>query len=178
MKENEPFTYLGFYENLNELVSVITSFSESDWSYYKARKNTGGIASYNTDTIPLLYSPNATNPKQMEKHQHHSIFSRHIEELCRIASKELGKVVEKQSMITRLLPGKSIKRHKDMGEITAKTHRVHLPIISNQLCTFRVEDVSLHLKPGDIWVIDNTNRYHSVDNLGESTRVHLIIDMA
>jgi hypothetical protein len=90
----------------------------------------------------------------------------------------IGYVTEKQSMLTRLNPGGLIKPHKDKGPITHKTHRVHLPITTNNRCIFTVGDAAINLKPGDIWIIDNTDQYHSVENLGTSPRIHLIVDMS
>jgi hypothetical protein len=39
-----------------------------------------------------------------------------------------------------------------------------------------VGDESRNLKVGEIWIIDNTDMYHSVENKGKEDRVHLIID--
>jgi quercetin dioxygenase-like cupin family protein len=69
-----------------------------------------------------------------------------------------------------------IPRHRDKGPLTAKTHRIHVPVITNSGCIFSVGDESKNLKAGQIWIIDNVNRYHSVENNGDSDRVHLIID--
>jgi hypothetical protein len=46
----------------------------------------------------------------------------------------------------------------------------------NTKCIFSVGDESKNLDAGQIWIIDNVNRYHSVENKGETDRVHLIID--
>jgi hypothetical protein len=178
MKEHVPFTYVGYFQNFDRLVEKVSAFTDSVWNEYKERKITGGVASYPTDTIPLLYSPFATSAKELEFHKYHSLFKNDINAICLQVSEILGPVAEKQSIITRLLPGKSIKLHKDQGQITTKSHRVHLPITSNELCTFTVGDVSMNLRPGDIWIIDNTDRLHGVHNAGQSARIHLIVDVA
>jgi aspartyl/asparaginyl beta-hydroxylase (cupin superfamily) len=79
-------------------------------------------------------------------------------------------------MLTNLKAGTVIPRHRDRGPITAKTHRIHVPVITNTKCIFSVGDESRNLDAGQIWIIDNVNRYHSVENKGETDRVHLIID--
>ena len=178
MKENEPFLHLGTYGEIDALIELKDSFAETDWVSYKERKITGGIASYETDTIPLLYSPYAMGSKSIQQHQHHQLFADHINRICQMAYDVYGKITEKQSMLTRLPAGKSIKRHKDKGQITRKTHRIHLPLQTNNLCIFTVGDTSMHLPIGEIWVIDNTDRFHSVQNQGNSARIHLIIDVA
>jgi hypothetical protein len=79
-------------------------------------------------------------------------------------------------MLTRLRAGAVIPRHKDEGPLTAKTHRIHVPVTTNTGCIFSVGEESKNLGVGQIWVIDNVNRYHSVENAGDTDRVHLIID--
>jgi hypothetical protein len=51
-----------------------------------------------------------------------------------------------------------------------------VPVITNTECIFSVGDESRNLDAGQIWIIDNVNRYHSVENKGNNDRVHLIID--
>jgi hypothetical protein len=178
MKESAPFTYVGFLPDFDKLLEKVSVFTDEIWNEYKERKITGGAAAYSTDTIPLLYTPYSTSPNETIKHKYYEYLKPEIERTCIFVSNLTGHVQEKQSMLTRLLPSESIKPHKDTGSITRKTHRVHVPITTNNMCKFTVGETTLNLKPGDIWIIDNSDRYHGVENLGESSRIHLIIDMA
>jgi hypothetical protein len=178
MKENKPFTYVGYLPDFDTLVEKTSIFTDEIWSEYKERKQTGGLASNATETIPLLYTPYAANEKQAVHHKYHQYLQPEISRMCNFVSNLIGYVTEKQSMLTRLNPGGLIKPHKDKGPITHKTHRVHLPITTNNRCIFTVGDAAINLKPGDIWIIDNTDQYHSVENLGTSPRIHLIVDMS
>jgi hypothetical protein len=178
MKENKPFTHVGYLPEFDALVEKISVLTDKTWCEYKGRKNTSGVASYVTETIPLLYSPNAISAKNLIHHKYHQYLQVEINRMCIFVSNLVGDVKEKQSMLTRLGPGGLIKTHKDKGPITRQTHRVHLPIITNDRCTFTVGEVTMKLKPGDIWIIDNTDHFHSVENNGETPRIHLIVDMA
>jgi hypothetical protein len=64
-----------------------------------------------------------------------------------------------------------------MGPITAKSHRVHLAVKTNELCLFSVAEESMNIPAGQAWAIDNTNKYHSVINGGTTDRIHLIVDL-
>jgi len=102
--------------------------------------------------------------------------SKYVDEVSCIVGEIFGNVMVRQSMLTRLKAGDEIKRHKDKGPITATSHRVHLSIITNDLCIFSVGDESVNMTPGSIWAIDNVDKYHSVSNGGETDRIHIIID--
>lgn len=176
MKENEAFRYIGVFPDFENLLNKVLCFNDLNWSEYKGRKNTKGIASYHTETIPLMYSPDQCSDYGPEKHEHYEQFSLDIMKICKIAGESIGPVLEKSSMLTRMNPGGVIKPHRDRGPVTKKTHRIHIPIITNSLCIFTVGGISMNLKPGEMWVIDNTDRIHEVNNDGPNHRIHMIVD--
>ena len=175
MKETEAFRYIGVFPEFQNLLNKVQSFNDLDWIEYEGRKNTMGQASYHTETIPLKYSPKSDGCSA-EKHKHYEQFSSDIAKICKIVGESIGQVSEISSMLTRMNPGGLIKPHKDQGLVHRRTHRIHIPIITNSLCSFTVGGISKNLKPGEIWVIDNTNRVHRVDNNGSTHRIHMIVD--
>jgi hypothetical protein len=176
MKENQPFLCFGRHPDFESLLAQTVQFNDDDWENYKGRKNTGGVASAYSDTIPLIYSPNDKS-KELVYHDHFETFANHIDLVVEIATMVLGVVAPHQAMLTRLRAGTEIGRHKDKGELTSKTHRIHIPIITNESCIFTVEEERRHLRAGEIWMIDNVDRFHSVVNSGQENRIHLIIDV-
>ena len=78
-------------------------------------------------------------------------------------------------ILVKLLADGSIPRHVDQGETLAKSHRMHLPIITNEQNLFSVGDAEVHMKAGEVWEINN-RREHGVVNGGGEDRIHLIID--
>ena len=78
-------------------------------------------------------------------------------------------------ILVKLLADGSIPRHVDQGETLAKSHRMHLPIITNEQNLFSVGDTEVHMKAGELWEINN-RREHGVVNGGSEDRIHLIID--
>jgi hypothetical protein len=170
MKENSPFTYLGQMENFHSIYEKVSLFTEPDWVKYSERKV--GIAAENSDTIPLMYDPkNIFN--SFTKHALYEEFETFISE---VLSMYPEKIHPQQAMFTRMRAGAKIGRHKDKGPVTFRTHRIHVPITTNPECIFTVEEEERNLKPGEVWVIDNVDKYHSVRNLGTTSRIHLIID--
>jgi hypothetical protein len=175
MKEKEAFLFIGNMPSFDPLLSEVLSLTYEDWSKYRERKTAGGLAAENTDTIPLVYDIKHRLNSNIV-HENYERFSTYIEEIVLSVEKHVGQVKVQQAMLTNLKANTTIPRHKDKGSLTAKTHRIHIPVITNKECIFTVEDDSRHLEAGQIWIIDNVGRYHSVENKGQNNRVHLIVD--
>lgn len=175
MKESKAFQFIGNMALFENLLNDVNSLTDRDWEKNKERKMNGGAAASNTDTIPLMYDLTQRLNSGIT-HENYAIFEGHIDEIVRTTAKTLGEMVIKQAMLTRLKANTVIPRHRDKGPLTAKTHRIHVPVITSTKCIFKVGDEAKNLKTGEIWVIDNVNRYHSVENTGDTDRIHLIID--
>jgi quercetin dioxygenase-like cupin family protein len=175
MKENDSFLFIGKMPSFKELLDDVLSLTQKDWLDYKQRKSAGGAAAENTDTIPLVYDLKHRIDSRI-LHKDYERFSTYIDEAIMVVTEKIGEVKVQQAMLTNLRAGIVIPRHRDKGPLTAKTHRIHVPVTTNSECIFSVGEEYRNLEAGDIWIIDNVNRYHSVENNGDSDRVHLIID--
>jgi len=175
MKESESFKFIGETPSFDSLLTQISLLSEDDWTQYRERRLRGGAAAEQTDTIPLIYDL-AQNINSNIIHEKYGIFNPYMDAVMELVSESLGTLSIKQAMLTRLRSGSVIGRHRDRGPLTAKTHRIHVPVITNEQCLFTVDDEVRNLQAGEVWIIDNVGRYHSVENKGQQDRVHLIID--
>lgn len=173
MKENEAFLFVGDMPLFDDLLNDVLSITPKDWLKYRDRKT--GAASANTDTIPLVYDTKQRLNSGI-LHQNHERFSKYIDEVVLSIAQQVGEVSVKQAILTKLKANTIIPRHRDKGPLTARTHRIHVPVITNTECIFSIDDESKNLEAGQIWIIDNVGRYHSVENNGTQDRVHLIID--
>jgi len=77
--------------------------------------------------------------------------------------------------LVRMKAGGVITEHTDNNFSLSHSHRVHLPIISNDRVLFTVGNETINLKAGQLVEINN-RRPHSVSNAGSEYRVHLILD--
>ena len=173
MKENNAFLFVGKMPSFKDLLDDVSSIPQEEWVRYRDRKV--GIAAEKTDTIPLIYD----NKHRIESrilHENYKTFSKYLDDVVSNVSPHVGEVKVKQAMLARLKANTVILRHMDKGPITAKTHRIHIPVITNTSCIFSVGDECKNLEAGQIWIIDNVNRYHGVENNGTNDRVHLIVD--
>ena len=80
-----------------------------------------------------------------------------------------------RATLVRLNAGGSISQHQDNNFSLTHSHRVHVPVITNDDVTFTVGSESINMRPGEVIEINN-RRLHSVENNGSEHRVHLILD--
>lgn len=80
-------------------------------------------------------------------------------------------------LLVRLTEGEVIDAHFDEGVSLLHSHRVHIPIITNDQVMFCVGGEKRHLAAGEIWEINNAT-VHYVENPSRHARVHMIVDWA
>ena len=78
-------------------------------------------------------------------------------------------------ILTRLPAGYEIGPHVDEGHSLKRSHRIHVPVVSNDETEFTVGSLTLTMRVGEMWEINN-RRIHAVKNGGSTARVHLITD--
>lgn len=98
-----------------------------------------------------------------------------------IAHKLMAKVQGVQLggiLITKILPGGSIKPHHDRGRWHSEffNTKVYIPLQSNSGCLNICEEDQVTMQVGEVWTFDNL-KMHSVENNGNMDRITLIISI-
>lgn len=78
-------------------------------------------------------------------------------------------------IFTKLKAHKRITLHKDKLYTLINSHRVHIPIVTNDQITFMVGGEEKQMKVGEVWEINNAT-FHRVMNESDEDRIHLILD--
>lgn len=79
--------------------------------------------------------------------------------------------------ILALEPGKKIFWHRDLlHSVDSHILRLHVPIITNDKVGFQISHEDCSWQPGELWYGDFTFP-HRLQNAGEMTRVHLVLDL-
>ena len=78
-------------------------------------------------------------------------------------------------IFARLLAGAKIPRHADGGFSLMNSHRIHIPIVTNERSVFLVNGEQKNMQVGEMWEINN-ELPHMVENQGDEDRIHLIVD--
>lgn len=90
----------------------------------------------------------------------------------------IGKGYIIRAQLTRHEAGKGFGRHRDRNhKSVTSSHRIHIPIYSNDKTWFEVENERRIMHEGEVIEINNT-RLHEGRNEGDTKRINLLIDYA
>lgn len=152
-------------------LSVITN---EIWNEFTYRQDTFEVHD-KTLTVPLIFSEDF----ESENVQYQKYFKHFGDELLKLSSifrEKYGFGYITRAILVNLKANSTIPAHIDSGESLHICHRMHIPLITNEHCQFSVGKDTINMKTGEIWEINNTNKMHSVHNLGDADRIHLIVD--
>ncbi len=169
-----------------ELKALVLKFTDEQWDSFSLRQKRYEVH-HHTQTIGLVYDPDFrhSHPTRLPTLQ---IFEEALRPvLCMTADHfeetETGQQLIQQNglgyfvraSVVRLKAGCNIAAHQDMNYSLTHSHRVHLPIVTNDEVRFTVGRETINMCAGQLFEINN-RRVHSVHNNGPDDRVHLILD--
>jgi hypothetical protein len=161
------------------LLRAIESLGDDAWNEF-VRRQEKFAPHRQTQTIPLLYDNDMrhSDPTPWPRFAEFEPVMEPVLEAISKAHPPAAGAAEGyfvRIILTRLSPGAVITPHRDHGPSMLRSHRYHLAITTNERVEFGIEKEMRHFAPGEIWEINN-RKYHAVRNLGEESRVHLILD--
>lgn len=164
--------------DVNPIIKIIYD-NNLDWDAYTGRQEKFKMVHGNTKTIPIIFDKSFNfDHLKIVPTEHYPLFKNElskIENVIRESTKENGKIM--RALLVKLMAGTSIPPHVDtVGFSLVLCRRIHIPIETNEECIFTVSDEKRNLKVGEVWEINNDKQRHSVDNLGKTDRVHLMVD--
>jgi hypothetical protein len=165
------FKYYGQIDvsNIDNLI-VNTQLNWDEYTY----RQTDRYGQSDTKTIPLLWSEDFVENITWKSYK---IFKDSLIEIENNLINLLGGGKIEVALLINLPKNKKILPHIDSGyEHFFITKRIHIPITTNDKCNFIVGDEIVQMKKGEMWEIDNANKVHSVNNDGNTDRIHLLID--
>jgi hypothetical protein len=171
--ENFNFKFISSI-NVENIKNKLASLTDDAWKEFTFRQETYDVHA-KTLTIPLIFSKDFES-ENVNYQKYFEYFGDDLLVLTKIFEEKLGFGYITRAILVNLKANSIIPEHIDSGESLDACHRMHIPLVTNTKCDFRVGSEILNMKTGEIWEIDNTNKIHSVQNLSDEDRVHLIID--
>ena len=172
--------------DVSELKSLVLDITEEEWNRFPVRQKRYEVHQH-TQTIGLVYDPDF-------RHSHPTrlpalavfkdalkpvlwMTADHFEDTdtARRLIQENGSGYFIRASLVKLKAGSDIGEHQDMNFSLAHSHRVHLPIVTNDQVLFTVGNETINMREGQVYEVNN-RRVHSVRNGGTADRVHLILD--
>jgi hypothetical protein len=157
-----------------EFQNKLLVITDEIWNEFTYRQDTFEVHD-KTLTVPLIFSEDF----ESENVKYQKYFNHFGDELLKLSSifrEKHGFGYITRAILVNLKANSTIPPHVDSGESLHACHRMHIPLITNEHCQFSVGKDTINMKTGEIWEINNTNKVHSVDNLGNADRIHLIVD--
>ena len=168
------FNFINKIHFTSEIKRYITTFMKDDWDKYDFRQKTFDVHK-DTKTIPIIYDEDI-DKEIKKKHAHYTSFINLLSEIESKLSMRHGEGHIIRAILVNLPKNCSIKPHIDKGKSLENTLRYHLPIITNDKVLFTVGGETKNLKESLLWEVKNTDKIHSVENYGDTDRIHFIID--
>lgn len=177
MNHKDTFILHGFHD-INHIIKIIDEYN-LDWNSYTDRQDKFKAAHGDTRTIPIIFDKSFNyDHLRIVPTENYPLFQNELsklENLIKESTKENGKIM--RALLVKLVSGGSIPPHVDtVGFSLVVCRRIHIPIQTNDDCYFTVGGDKRNLKLGEVWEINNDKQLHSVDNLGKTDRIHLIVD--
>lgn len=169
-----------------ELKQLVEDLSEEQWNSFALRQQRYEVHQH-TQTIGLVYDPDFrhSHPTRLPTLKIFEAALRpvlwmaadHFEETdaAKTLIRENGAGYFIRASLVRLAAGSSIAAHQDMNFSLTHSHRIHLPIITNDQVLFAVGNETITMREGQLTEINN-RRVHSVHNNSTENRVHLVLD--
>lgn len=169
-----------------ELKQLVLQLTEQQWNDFSLRQERYEVHRH-TQTIGLVYDPDFrhSHPTRLPTLQIFEAALRptlamtaaHYEETAKgeqfVQQYGLGFFI--RATLVRLKAGCSIAEHQDLNFSLTHSHRVHLPVVTNDEVRFTVGGETINMQEGEVFEVNN-RRMHSVHNNGSDDRVHLILD--
>ncbi len=179
------FSYIGSVDT-TDLKQLVLDLTEEKWDRFSVRQKRYEVHR-DTQTIGLVYDPDFrhTHPTRLPTLR---VFESALRPALAITAEHFEKTPQGKRLIkqyglgyfiratlVKLKAGGVIKPHQDLNFSLTHSHRIHLPIVTNDDVWFTVGNEAINMKEGQLIEINN-RRMHSVDNKGNADRVHLILD--
>jgi len=173
------FNYLGKYD-VSNIADKASKFSEELWDEWSFRQDKYGVHTH-TKTVPIVWKDplNMDTKVYTEANKYWANYEpikNDINNLQNLINKNLSNGKIESVLLIKLSKYSIIPVHRDHGVYLMSHNRIHIPIITHPNVTFQVGNDIKHLKPGEIWEINNNEKPHAVNNKSNIDRIHMIID--
>lgn len=177
IKKPEFIVELGSVD-ISEIKQKIGTLSELVWDNENARKENKFKCFHHTRHIIFRFIEGNRDPRIFYSNLIWTIWEPFFIPIFQEVNSHYGFVrpVFPKVMLARLEAGQVIDSHVDGSGSNLYTHKIHVPIFSNQDVDFLVKDRRFYLEPGKIYEVNNIEN-HGVINNSDSDRIHLIFEI-
>jgi len=173
MATKPNFLHVGSFD-VSSIKNAMYLFTSGAWDEFDYRQKTFE-PHRKTKTIPLIFDSDfrLSNPTYMKNGK---LFEKDLVKIASILNEHYGDGFIIRAILVKLVAGAEIPRHIDRTDSLSVCKRCHIPVSTNPNVFFQVDEEVRNMEEGQIWEINNAQKYHSVSNNSDQDRVHLIVD--
>ena len=173
LDKSKNYLLLSDNYDVRHLADKVSRFPDEQWS--QSGREQQYMAHSQTQSLLLIHDDDMRH-KNPTYHESYYSLEQELKPLMEfIASYYQNDGYFIRALFAKLLPGEIIIPHIDSTFSLLHCHRVHIPIVTNDEVRFIVGGEKKNMKCGEIWEINNAT-VHSVENVSEHARTHLIVD--
>lgn len=172
------FKFLGKID-AQPLIDSLSKIDDEDWGADTFRQETYKGIHSSTQAIQLIYDKDFRHFNGT-KHKYWDLLNMEelMEPLLEVLKKEYGDGYIARAVFVKLFAGKSVGRHIDVGGSYSLSHRIHVPLITEENnIIYNVRDEDKFFKVGEVWELNDMVE-HEVRNQSQTDRINLIMDYA
>lgn len=159
------------------LKPLVQAISAPVWEHENTYKENNFSCFHHTQHIIFRF-PQGTTPEVFTTHSIWTAWQDRLLPILDQAAHPYGytQPVYPKVMLAKLAAGHFIDQHVDKGEMNRYTHKIHIPIMTNDQVRSFVKPDWHALREGYAYEVNNTLP-HSAENYGQADRIHLIFEL-
>jgi hypothetical protein len=161
-----------------ELTALVQRTSETFWNLEDSRKENRFSVFHDTRHIVFRFIDGNRDHRVFYSNPIWEIWRRFLLPVMDAAAHPYGfrSPAFPKVMLARLSGGSVVDRHTDGAGSNLYTHKIHIPIQTNDQAWVTVRDRRFHLEPGLAYELNNIAP-HGAENRGQADRIHLIFEV-
>lgn len=179
VKINKPETIseLGKVD-ISTLKNLVARTSEQVWNLENEHKENNFECFHHTRHIIFRFIEGMRDHHRFYSNPIWSVWQENLLPILNqvVVSYDFRQPVFPKVMLARLAAGAVIDRHVDGAGSNLYTHKIHVPLETNEQSRMFIRDEAFHLKEGYAYEVNNLAP-HGVENLGATDRIHLIFEV-
>ena len=178
-KIKKPETILELGEiDISTLKNLVARTSEQVWNLENEGKENDFDCFHHTRHIIFRFIEGMRDHRRFYSNPVWSVWQDHLLPVLNqaIGQYDFQQPVYPKVMLARLAAGAVIDRHTDGAGSNLYTHKIHVPLQTNERARMFINNQAFHLKEGFAYEVNNLVP-HAVENHGTQDRIHLIFEV-
>jgi Aspartyl/Asparaginyl beta-hydroxylase len=163
---------------VTRLIDRVRQITDQTWSAEDSRKENTFEVFHHTRHINFRFIRGNNNPLEFYSAESWPMWRPLLEPVMEAAVRPYGfeRPIFPKVMLARLAAGGVIDPHADGPGSNLVTHKIHVPLVTNDGALFLTGEVWTHLEAGQAYEVNNIDR-HGVVNNGDEDRIHFIFEV-